>query len=240
MSTTVAPLASMGRLAERGLPARTIDRGAKRAGRRELEASLTLSSRPGNFTDPLSWHPERPDAHPLGRVLVSPRPRGPPRLRGGAAGKADRLTSWRLRSADPCPPAHSRQWRTGRVDPDASRSGTLFDSRGGAVRREKKTMFNLEWLRARGRQPRGAGPAWRARPAARCPRLLLVASRLLETGCQSGPSRCGSGLFGPAASSAAPRAGSCGRSAMARPRRAAAPNAAPMADASPAACRWRR
>jgi protein tyrosine phosphatase (PTP) superfamily phosphohydrolase (DUF442 family) len=57
-------------------------------------------------------------------------------------------------------------------------------------------MFNLEWLRARG-VSRGE-PGSHARPGRRLAVLgLLFASSLLQMGCQSGPSGCNSGLFGP-------------------------------------------
>ena len=57
-------------------------------------------------------------------------------------------------------------------------------------------MFNLEWLRARG-VSRGEPGSSGGRGRRLAILGLLLASSLLQTGCQSGPSGCNSGLFGP-------------------------------------------
>jgi hypothetical protein len=78
----------------------------------------------------------------------------------------------------------------------ATTSGTFFDAPGGTVGRENRSMFNLEWLRARG-VSRGEPGSSGGRGRRLAVLGLLFASGLLQTGCQSGPSGCNSGLFGP-------------------------------------------
>src|SRR5271166_5588091 len=72
-----------------------------------------------------------------------------------------------------------------------SRSSACFDLRGDAGKREKTQMFHLQWFRTRGVNRGKPGlPGGHGRRLA----LLgfLIASSLLETGCQSGPfSPCG-------------------------------------------------
>ena len=156
-----------------------------------------------------------------------------PRFAAVRRWKADRLTSWRLRSLIrarlPIPAC-----RPGRVDPTRLERHALRFA-GGCRKAGEKTMFNLEWLRARG-VSRGEPGLLAGRGRRLAVLGLLFASSLLQTGCQSGPSRCGSGLFGP-----------CGffsrtSSRIMRPFRhgeAAAPcgtECAPREVASPAAC----
>ena len=60
--------------------------------------------------------------------------------------------------------------------------------RGGMPENGRKTlMFSLQWLRSPRAQPREAGPARRAWPAARRLGDPHGRHRLLETGCQSSP-----------------------------------------------------
>ena len=90
-----------------------------------------------------------------------------------------------------------------------SRSRDCFDSRGDAGIREKTQMFHLQWFRTRGVNRGKPGlPGGHGRRLA----LLgfLIATSLLETGCQSDPcSPCGF-----TALLAAPRASSRARSVV--------------------------
>src|SRR5271157_6395230 len=72
-----------------------------------------------------------------------------------------------------------------------SRSRDGFDSRGDAGKREKTQMFHLQWFRTLGVNRGKPGlPGGHGRRLALLG--LLIATSLLETGCQSGPfSPCG-------------------------------------------------
>ena len=112
-------------------------------------------------------------------------------------------------------PAHPGRVGPGRVDPTRSRSGTALRFAGGCRKAGETNDVQLGMVTSPRRQPREAGPACRAAGRRLAVLGLLFASSLLQTGCQSGrpDARACSVL---AASSAAPRAGSCSRSAMAR------------------------
>ena len=170
----------------------------------------SLSSRPGIFTDLLSWHPERPDAHPLHRVLAPSSSALaaaclwlPGRDRNRCAVPAGRLPA-----GSPGRRADDLADIMAAFGPGMLR-GTRF-GRSGAVRAfaqaakqgacrfvaecwktGENLMFKLQWLRARGVCRGKPGlPGGHGRRLAVLG--LLILTSLLETGCQSGPfSPCG-------------------------------------------------